>query len=194
MRKFEYFDPYEAKDDKSCTFSEPSKINGSITNPEAIALWNEVMREARSLSDRKKVLLRRPSTASMSFAGKIQQFLDDKEGMLYRFDEENVTIADIYKAAKFSKSKWCRIMSGKLLDIERGNAFSIAIALHLNVDETEELLYSAGFAINYELDLDAAMMFYIRRQIYDLDRIYATLSCFSDIKNGLDCFAFKPQK
>ena len=193
MRKFEYFDPYEAKDAKSCTFSEPSKISGSITNPEAIALWNEVMREARDLNDRKKVLLRRPSTASMSFAGKIQEFLDDKEGMLFRFDEETVTIADIYKAAHFSKSKWGRIMSGKLLDIERGNAFAVAIALHLNVDETEELLYSAGFAINYELDLDAAMMYYIRRQIYDLDRIYATLSCFSDIKNGLDCFAFKPQ-
>ena len=193
MRKIEYFDPYEAEAANDCVFSAPQRIDKGITNPMAVKLWNTVMRKAIDRDDPSNVLLRPANTASMAFARKIQQFMNDKDHIYNKFDEEPPKALDIYKAAKFSSSKWGRIMSGEMPDIERGNAFAIAIALRLNTEQTEELLYSAGFAINYELDLDAAMMFFIKKEIYDMDYISSVLECFSNIKNGLDCFIFQPR-
>lgn len=81
-------------------------------------------------------------------------------------------------------------MNGQLPDIERGNVFAIALALKLDEDELIQLLYSAGFALNYSLHLDAAVMYFIKQGIYDIEHIYNVLSQFSDITNGLDCFTF----
>ncbi len=50
----------------------------------------------------------------------------------------------------------------------------------------------AGHAINYELDPDAAMMYFINREIYNMKYICSVLGNFSDVTNGLDCFAFQP--
>lgn len=192
MSKFAYFDPYEAEAEKKCVFSEPKPIDDRIKDAMAVELWNTVTRKVVDQNS-KKVLLKPVNTASMSFAIKINQFLNDQDHIYNKFDDEPPKASDIYKAAKFSSSKWGRIMSGELPDIERGNAFAIAVALRLNTEQTEELLYSAGFALNYELDLDAAMMFFIKKEIYDLDYIYSVLGCFSNIKNGLDCFIFQPR-
>ncbi len=192
MRKLEYFDPYEADAANECIFSAPKRIDKSITDIMATELWNTAMRKVFDKKD-DKVLLRSPDTASMSLARKIHQFMNDKEHIYNKFDDEMPKASDIYKAANFSSSKWGRIMSGEMPDIERGNAFAIAVALRLDTDQTEELLHSAGFAINYELDLDAAMMFFIKKEIYDLDYICSILGCFSNIKNGLDCFVFQPR-
>ncbi len=193
MRKIEYFDPYEKEAEDNCVFSAPMHIDKNIKNDTAIDLWNTVMRKVTDKSDRDRVLLRPANTASMSFAGKIQHFMNDKNHIYNKFDDTPPKASDIYKAAGFSSSKWGRIMSGELIDIERGNAFAIAIALRLDTEQTEELLYSAGFAINYELDLDAAMMFFIKKEIYDMDYILSVLECFSNVKNGLDCFIFQPR-
>ena len=193
MRKIEYFDPYEAEAENNCDFSSPLHLDKGIKNDMAIALWNTVMRKATAKDDRSRVLLRHANTASLSFAKKIQQFMNDKDHIYNKFEDKAPKASDIYKAARFSSSKWGRIMSGEMTDIERGNAFAVAIALRLDTAQTEELLYSAGFAINYELDLDAAMMFFIKKEIYDTDYIYSVLECFSNIKNGLDCFIFQPR-
>lgn len=193
MRKIEYFDPYEAEAENSCVFSAPKKIDKGITHYMAIELWNTVMRKAIDKDDPKNVLLRPSNTTSMAFAAKIQEFMNDEYHIYKKFEDVPPKASDIYQAAKFSSSKWGRIMSGELLDIERGNAFAVAVALRLDTKQTEELLYSAGLAINYELDLDAAMMFFIKKEIYDLDYIYSVLKCFSNIKNGLDCFIFQPR-
>ena len=140
MKKFEYFDPYEAEAENSCAFSAPARIDPNITNYAAVALWNTVMRKATDKNDSHRVLLRPANTASMSFAGKIQQFMNDKEHIYNKFEDVPPKASDIYKAARFSSSKWGRIMSGELTDIERGNAFALAVALRLNTEQTEELL------------------------------------------------------
>jgi hypothetical protein len=193
MRTIAYFDPYDAEAENRCVFSTPQQIDERITHYMAIKLWDTVMRKAVDKDDPSNVLLRPSNTTSMAFARKIQEFMSDEYHIYNKFENIPPKASDIYQAAKFSSSKWGRIMSGELLDIERGNAFAIAVALRLDTKQTEELLYSAGLAINYELDLDAAMMFFIKKEIYDLDYIYSVLKCFSNIKNGLDCFIFQPR-
>ena len=192
MSKFAYFDPYDPETAKKCVFTAPRKIDEKITDERAIELWNTVTRTVKDKNDN-KAILKSVNTASMSLAAKIQEFWNDETHISNKFDYMTPKASDLYKAAKFSSSKWGRIMSGELPDVERGNVFAIAIALRLDTEQTEELMYSAGFAINYELDLDAAMMYFIKKEEYNLDTIYEILGCFSNITNGLDCFIFQPR-
>ena len=66
-------------------------------------------------------------------------------------------------------------------------------ALQKRSPQTAELLYAGGFVLNYEHELDCAMMYFIKQGIYDLRLITSTLSQFCDIKNGFDKFTFTPK-
>ena len=191
MRKIEYIDPYEIKNEDGYEFDNPQNIDANIDNKDAVALWNTVMRKVRDKNGR--VVLKAADTASQVLTRKIMKFMYDEDHIQEKFLGEPPTMKHIYTSAGLSHSTWGRIMSGELSDIERGHVFAIAVALRLNTEQTEELLYSAGFAINYELDLDAAIMYFIKREIYDIKRIKRVLSNFSCVKNGLDCFVFQPQ-
>lgn len=153
-------------------------------------LWDLV--NARVEKDGKTVI-DDPETASSRLTDKINFYMRDDEHVRLKFDCDYPKDIEIYTAAGFSKSKWQRIKGGSLLDIERGNAFAIAVALRLDETQTEDLLRSAGFCINYELELDCAIMYFIRKEIYDMKKINNVLKKFSNIKNGLDCFTFRPR-
>lgn len=159
-------------------------------DPLAEELWNTVI--CRVEKDGGTVL-DDPETASAKLSDKINFFMSDSRHIDEKFDGEKPTGKEIYEAAGISKSSWGRIKSGALVDLERGNVFALAVALRLNEEETEQLLHSAGYCINYELELDCAIMFFIRREIYDMKKIRETLGRFSNIDNGFDCFTFRPK-
>ena len=190
MKKYEYYDPYELSENKDYTFGNPQKISDDIKNDSAIRLWNSVMRKVTDKN--KNTVLRPADTVSQVLTRKILYYMNDEEHIYKKFLGDPPKAIDIYKAAKFSKSKWGRLMGGRLTDIERGNVYALAIALRLNEEQTADLLYSAGLAINYELDLDAAMMYFIKKEIYNMDLICSVLGEFCNIENGLDCFIFQP--
>ncbi|MBQ8685916.1 MAG: helix-turn-helix domain-containing protein [Clostridia bacterium] len=185
-------DFYELEKDKSNVFSQPFKCPEAVTHSEAIRLWETAMRSVQN--EKGELLLATPETASWSLARKIEEFMCDEKHIYERFDGEEPKNQDIYKAAGIGKSTWGRIKSGELPDVERGNVFALAIALRLDEKQTEELLYSAGFVLNYALDLDRAMMYFIKKGgFYNMKKVYAILGEFCDVTNGLDCFVFRPR-
>ena len=194
MRKITYIDPHEVAEgvDAGYTLGAPEKMPPEITHPEAIELWEAVMR--RVVDEKGKTVLRAPDTASQALTRAIYRFWDDEEHIAEKFEGKRPTAKELYTAACFSRSKWNRIISGELIDVERGNIFALAVALRLNDTQTEALLHAAGFALNYELDLDAAMMYFIKNESYDLPIIFEILGqfCSCTEKNGLDCFIFRP--
>jgi len=192
MRSLEYFDPFEIREEKGYAIGKPATVPGEIEDEDAKALWCDIMRKATD-KDGKTCVPTTTVTASASLAKAIAEILDDEEHIARKFGYERPTAQQIYTTAKFSKSKWGRINGGGLPDIERGNVFALAVALRLDTDQTERLLYSAGFALNYDLDLDRAMMYFIKKEIYDMEYIFKVLGQFSNIKNGLDCFVFRPK-
>jgi len=169
----------------------PARLPAGVTGEEATRLWNTVMRPiygpCQNLVKKKNTV-----TPSCALTLLVEEFLNDPEHIDLKFDCERPSDKDIYEAAGFSRAKWGRIKSGKLPDLERGNVFALAIALRLDAEQTEQLLFAAGFALNYDLDLDCAMMYFIHHEIYDMERIYRILSEFCNVKNGLDCFLFRP--
>ena len=196
MKKtIEYIDPYLAKDKPGYSYGDAPSIRAGITDPDAVELWKTVMRQVRKTENgKKKIVLNAPVTASRLLADKIVEFMEDEEHIYYAFEGEKPKAKDIYEAARFSKSTWGRIMTGELSDLERGNVFAIALALRLNENQTVELLHSAGFSLNYEIELDAAVMYFIKKEERDLDKVWRVLGQFCNVKNGLDCFVFHPQK
>ena len=189
-KSYEYVVPHLAVGSGECVYGKPMRVSAGVVDPDAIALWEDVMREVKTKDG--KTVLETPTTASRLLADKIIEFMEDEDHIFYAFDGNKPKAKDIYTSAGFGKSTWGRIMSGELSDIERGNVFALALALRLNEEQTEELLHSAGFCLNYGLDLDRAVMYFIRKEERDLKKIWRILGEFCNVKNGLDCFIFRP--
>lgn len=194
MKNKEPLNPAQLKAEDGYNFKQPERIPKYIENPDSVALWNNVMRRVvkKDENGKEQTVLNAPDTASQVFSRAILRFWDDEEHIREKFDGFRPTAKELYEDAGLSKSAWGRIMSGELLDLEKGNVFAIALALRLNEEETAELLYAAGFAINYEHDLDAAVMYLIRNEMYEKEINWAILGEFCNLKNGLDNFTFRP--
>ena len=183
---------FELMNDPSYRCGAPSAPPKQVKGEEALRLWSTVM---RPIYDKDGTIVKKKSTVtpSLSLAMAIEEILNDEEHIYNKFVDEKPSDKEIYEAAGFSRSKWGRIRSGMLPDVERGNVFALALALRLDEVQTEKLLHAAGFSLNYDLDLDCAVMYFIRNEIYDVNRVYRILGEFCDVKNGLDCFMFHPR-
>jgi hypothetical protein len=184
----EIFDPYEAQRYMGFRRQRLVRVPETVTDPDAIALWNSVMSAVYSYNEK---VLPVPITASRSLGDAVQKIMTDEAHVMAKFGRPKLTAKEVYEAIHMSRATWGRIMRGEMSDVERGNVFALALGLKLNTEQTQELLYSAGFALNFSLELDAAIMYFIKNEIYDIEYIYGILSQFSDIKNGLDCFRFR---
>lgn len=184
-----YVDPYAAERAEGVTLIPPTReAPADVTEELGRELYRDTHTRIRTADG--TTLKGVPRTITAPLGDMIYNILHDKAHIERRFDGERPKVDDICAAAGFSPATWNRITGGKLLDIERGNVFAIALALRLDEAQTVALMASAGFLINYEFQLDAAVMFFIHREIYDMELIRTVLSQFADIKNGLDRFHF----
>lgn len=189
IKTVSYVDPYAAREAEGITVIPPTReAPAEITEALGRELFSETHSRLRTADG--KTLKGVPRTITAPLGDMIYDILHDEEHLIRHFDGERPRVDDICAAAGFSPATWNRITGGRLLDIERGNVFAIALALHLDEEQTVALMAAAGFLINYEFELDAAIMFFIHRGIYDMDLIRTVLSQFANIKNGLDRFHF----
>ena len=193
MKRIEYSDPTELAAIPGMTVKVaplPKRVEESASSL-AREVWAFSKRKITSKNG--KVILRGADTMTSVFARKIEEFLSDLDHINKRFGGKRPTDTEMAKRSGFSRAKWNRLTGATHLDIERGNAFAVAIALQLDEKQTAELLYAGGFAVNYEHELDCAMMYFIKNEIYDINVITRTLSEFCDIRNGFDKFTFNPR-
>ena len=183
-----YVDPYAAEGTEGFTFHPPVGDPPATITEE---LGRELYRETHTrISEGGRTVKGVPRKITAPLGDMIYEILHDTDHIMNRFGGERPRVDDICEAAGFSPATWNRITGGRLLDIERGNVFAIALALRLDAEQTVAMMAAAGFLINYEFELDAAVMFFIHRGIYDMDLIRRVLSQFADIQNGLDRFQF----
>lgn len=184
---------YEEKNKKENICVSCRSIPKGIQNPETKDLWKEAMCMINAPDG--TTIFSLPCTASSSLAEKVDFYMKNPTHIYEKFNDVPPQRQDIFKAAGLSKSTWGRINSGELADLERGNVFALGIALRLNEEQLIDLLHSAGFCLNCNLDLDRAMLYFIRKGTYkNMKQVKAVLSEICDVKNGLDCFFFNPPK
>lgn len=73
--------------------------------------------------------------------------------------------ADIYNAVSMDRRVFSKLIQGQ--SVSKRNVLKLAVALKLDLQATNELLASAGFALDPSKKMDVVVMFAIERGIYD---------------------------
>lgn len=95
-----------------------------------------------------------------SFGEYLQQMIN-KKGM------KN---SEVYAAANLTKQYFSKLLKGKVTP-SKTKILSLAIALHLNMDETVDFLRMSGYAFSPFSSVDKIFEYFIKNEIYDIYRI-----------------------
>ena len=97
----------------------------------------------------------------LGFFGEYLQQLVNKKGM------KN---SEVYAAANLTKQYFSKLLNGKVMP-SKTKILSLAVALHLNMDETIDFLRMSGYAFSPFSQVDKVFEYFIRNKDYDIFKI-----------------------
>lgn len=95
--------------------------------------------------------------------------------LLKLIDQSGKTDAQIYKKANLTRQHFSKIRTNPAYIPSKLTVLALAIALELDVEQTQDLLSRAGYTLSKSLKSDQIIEYFLHRRLYDIYKINETL-------------------
>lgn len=93
------------------------------------------------------------------------------EKLMQLIEKKGRKPVEIYTRAGMNRAHFAKIKADKNYQPTKLTVLAFAVVLHLNLDETDDLLRRAGYSLSHSSESDLIVEFFISRGMYNIDEL-----------------------